>query len=358
MKKLLLLSSLGLMTAAHGQTFSSAMLAATGANQNQVTNQQPSNTQNYQNSNQNIPRGSVLSIKMPQRSLMRKLKEDTTLTVYQKFLGPTAAGRSDQTYNVFQASGSGPEQKSGRAPIQSFHAANLRHQINSDWAVGASLAATKGYAAAVTNKNGDINAPKDQFFNARAYVSIPSLNTRLGSLFTTLSYEAPTSIISRQEDMRYGWVVAQTFSFKLPSFKWSAGLNGQIYRMYYQNNVKTTPVRFTGDGPLKGQICTLCSPNVQDMQTLILSIGPYVNYQLNDHWLTGSALIFDWDQHGSQAATTHFNNNLPHQGRAFLTYFPSGAMLKNLASVGVFTQTILKFRPDTTAFGAEFTLRF
>jgi hypothetical protein len=101
------------------------------------------------------------------------------------------------------------------------------------------------------------------------------------------------------------------------------------------------------------------------LQTAIISGGPFVNYRINDRWLVGSNVTFDWDQRGVQndsegglslLPSREFNNNLPHRGRAFLTYFPQ--KLRYLQSVGVFSQALLKFRPETTAFGAEVAMRF
>jgi hypothetical protein len=328
-----------------------ATLFAIGAQAQTVANNIAAN--NFQsggqtNNNQNIPRGNILAIKMPQKSLARKLIEDTSVTYYQQFLGPTASGSSNETYNVFQAAGYGNEKNSGRAPIQSFHALNVRHQINGDWGVGGSLAVSNGYSATVTNPNGDKNKPDNQFFNARLYVNTPAWKTKLGTLFSTISYEAPTSVTSRNEDMRYGWVVAESFAFNLPSLKWTAGMMAQAYRMVYVNN--TTLQRFPD-----GTVCQpqFCNPNQN--QTMIISGGPYANYRFNDHWMMGSLLALDWDQRGNQTGTTKFNNNLPHRGRVTGTYFPSS---KYVSSIGVFSQALLKFRPGTTAFGAEFSLRF
>jgi hypothetical protein len=284
----------------------------------------------------------VLQINMPQKSLGRRLWENTTLTYYQQFLGPTAAGAGGQTYNVFQEAMDTPG--SGRAPMQSFHAVNLRHQINTDWAIGATLSAVNGYTETVTKKdrNGSDfqTKPDTEFFNARAYVALPAYVTRAGTFFTTLSYEAPTSEISKDNEMRYGWVAAQTFAFNLPNPRWNAGLLGQVYRMYYKNNYKAPP--FPG-------------ATATTFQTMIVSGGPYVNYRFNDKWMLGSVITLDWDQRGVQTGSRDFNNNLPHRGRVNLTYFPQ---IKYLQSIGLFSQSLLKYSNETTAFGADLTARF
>src|SRR5690606_31578044 len=115
-------------------------------------------------------------------------------------------------------------------PLQSFHAVNLRHQISTNWAIGATLSAANGYTSAVENRdrNGNTSTatPDSEFFNARAYVSLPSWKFDLGTLYTTLSYEAPTSSISKEDEMRWGWVASQSFAFNLPDIKWNAGLMG------------------------------------------------------------------------------------------------------------------------------------
>lgn len=305
--------------------------------------QSTSSSGQFQNSTGN--QAQVLQIGMPQRSLGRRLLENTSLSYYQQFLGPTASGNGGETYNVFQEGLDNPG--TGRAPLQSFHAVNLRHQINTNWAVGATLSAVNGYTDAVQNQGprGTVtNRPDSEFFNARAYVSLPPLRLTPGTLFTTISYEAPTSSISKEDDMRWGWVYAQSFAFNLPSIKWSAGLSGQVYRIYYKNNVKAPPF-----SPALGGRPT-------PLQTMIISGGPYVNYRFSDRWMLGSVITMDWDQRGVQASSRDFNNNLPHRGRVNLTYFPQ--QIKYLQSVGLFSQALLKYSNETTAFGADFSVRF
>lgn len=293
--------------------------------------------------------GQVLQINMPQKSLGERLWDNTSLSYYQQFLGPTPSGSSNETYNVFQEATDIPN--TGRAPLQSFHAVNLRHQINTDWAVGATLSATNGYTKAVTNRNPENgqdlapNRPDVEFFNARAYVALPPMRTGFGTFFTTLSYEAPTSEISKDNEMRYGWVAAQTLAFNLPDVRWNAGVMGQIYRMYHKNNVQ-----------IPKKQCETCVPQPIALQTMIVSGGPYVNYRFSDKWMLGSVLTFDWDQRGVQSGSRDFNNNLPHRGRVNLTYFPQ--KIKYLQSVGLFSQALLKYSNETTAFGADFSVRF
>lgn len=290
--------------------------------------------------------GQVLKIKMPQKSLARKLLENTTFSYYQQFLGPTLDGETQTTYNVFQEGIDSPG--SGKAPLQSFHAVSLRHQININWAFGVGLSAVNGYTEEVTNQDARnlnfVNGPQTMFFNARAFLNLPAWRTGLGTLFTTVSYEHPTSEIAKSDNMRWGWVIAQSYAFNLPSLKWNAGIQGQVYRLYYDTNVKPPPF-----SPALGGKPT-------PLQTLIVSGGPYVNYRFSDNWMLGSALTFDWDQRGLQSGSRDFNNNLSDRGRVNFTYFPTS--IKYLQSVGLFTQALLKFRPETTALGADFSLRF
>lgn len=321
------------------------MIQAARAQSTPLYAQSSSNAGSFQNSAGN--QAQVLQIGMPQRSLGRRILENTSLSYYQQFLGPTASGRGTETYNVFQEGIDDPG--TGRAPLQSFHAVNLRYQINTSWAVGATLSAVNGYTDTVVNQ-GRVqgttvtNRPDSEFFNARAYVSLPPVAFKPGTLFTTFSYEAPTSSISREDEMRWGWVAAQSFAFNLPDVRWNAGLTGQIYRIYYKNNVKAPPF-----SPALGGRPT-------PLQTMIVSGGPYVNYRFNDRWMLGSVITMDWDQRGVQSGSRDFNNNLPHRGRVNLTYFPQ--QIKYLQSVGLFTQALLKYRNDTTAFGADFSVRF
>lgn len=276
----------------------------------------------------------VLQTDMPQRSMGRKILDNTSLSYYHQLLGPTVSGQSGETYNVFQES---------RSPYQSFHAASLRYSLNPDWSFGASVAAVNAYGDTVTNQQTGLKSDtkvRDEFFNARAFLAVPKYRTGLGTLFTTVSYEAPTSVFARNNDMRYGLVLAQSFAFETPSIKWTAGVMWQYYRMYYKQNVVP---------PQNGYLSLA-------RQTTIVSGGPYVGYRINDNWGLNSSITFDWDQRGNQTGTSSFNNNLPDRARFGVSYFPTN--FKQIANVGIFTQGLMKYTTDTQSIGGEFALKF
>ncbi len=318
--------------------------AAQAQDINQLNNiAQNNSTQNQAQSNQvNAGGGAaqVLQVQMPQKNLARRILENTTFTYYQQFLGPTMSGSGSETYNVFQEGVNAPG--TGRAPLQSFHAVNLRYQINNDWAVGTSLAAVNGYTDEVNN-NGIVNRPDTEFFNARAYVALPPLRLSFGTLFSTLSYEAPTSAISRDDGMTWGWVLSESFSFNIPNPKWSVGILAQYYRAYFEHERNVKPPQDFGYLPTQ-------------LQSVIISGGPYANYRVNDNWMIGSLITLDWDQKGVQTDSREYNNNLPHRGRLSVNYYPNN--IKFISNVGVFAQALLKFRPETTAMGADLLVRF
>lgn len=276
----------------------------------------------------------VIQTDVSQQTLRQRVLSNTSISYYHQILGPTLSGAGGETYNVFQES---------RSPYQSFHAANIRHQLNNNWAFGLSMAAVNAYGDTVTNQQTGIKSDttvRDEFFNARAFISTPNLLTPVGTLFTTISYEAPTSVFSRTNNMRYGAVLSQSFAFKLTSTKWTAGLMWQYYRMVYEQNVVP---------PQNGYLSLA-------RQTTILSGGPYLGYRVNDRWGLNSSLTFDWDQRGNQTGTSSFNNNLPDRARVGVSYYPT--KMKQIANVGVFTQSLIKYTADTQAIGAEVAVKF
>jgi hypothetical protein len=282
----------------------------------------------------------VLRMDMPQKSVLGKLRENTTFNYYHQFLGPTLSGRGGQSYNVFQEA---------RTPYQSFHAMSLAYRVNPDWAMGVSVAAVNAYGETTTSQqNGDQGQMlRDEFFNARAFVNTPALATPIGTLFTTLSYEAPTSVVARRDEMLFGAVLTQSFAFKLPSVKWTSGLMWQYYRAFYNENVVTRPANYYFPGSL---------PERNARQTTIVSGGPYLAYRFNDRWGMNSSVTFDWDQRGDQTGTQSYNNNLPNRARLGVTYYPT--RIKQIANVGIFTQGLLNYTTDTQAVGGEFALKF
>lgn len=290
----------------------------------------------------------VLQTELPERSLGDTIRQNTTLGYYHQFLGPTVGGTGGETYAPFLE---------GRSPYQSFHAANLAYKMNPDWTIGVSIAASNAYGDTASNQRS--NDPdnrddvlRDEFFNARLNLGLPSLETKLGTLFTTISYEHPTSNVAKADHMKYGGVLAQSFAFKLPNIKYTAGVMWQYYRVAYNKNVENYPAHHLYTN-LDG---TGSTPYSIAKRTTIVSGGPYVTYRHNDNWGMNSLLALDWDQQGDQAGTSSFNNNLPHRARVGVTYFPS--KLKQISSVGLFTQGLIKYTASSHAVGAEFALKF
>lgn len=297
------------------------------------------------NSQNTLQGNNVITTKTPKKDFGTMLLQKTSFSYYHMFLGPTLSGPATETYNVFQEGVDNPE--TGRAPLQSFQSALLRFDITESWGVGASLAMTNGYTDEVVNRGerGTVtNNGTTQFYNARAHLYMPSLDLGFANLFSTFSYEAPTSEISKGDEMKFGLVLTENLSFKSsPASKWSGGVTGQIYRMFYENDQKAIP----GCDPLD------CTPT--QLQTQIITVSPYLNYRINDKWNLGNMFIMDWDQRGVQANSREFNNNLPHRLRTTLSYYPN--MFK-ITNIGVFAQTLAKIRAKTTAVGAEIAFRF
>lgn len=287
----------------------------------------------------------VIQTKMPKKTFGSMLRQKTSLAYYHMFLGPTLGGPSNETYNVFQEGVDNPE--TGRAPLQSFQSALLRFDFTPNWGVGASLAMSNGYTDEVTNRGSRgtvVNNGDSQFYNARAHLYLPTWDIGFANLFSTFSYEAPTSEISKDDEMKFGLVITENLSFKSnPATRWSGGVTGQIYRMFYENEQKAIP----GCNPLD------CTPT--QLQTQIITVSPYLNYRISDKWNWGNMFIMDWDQRGVQANSREFNNNLPHRIRTTISYYPN--MFK-ITNIGVFAQSLAKYRPSTTAVGAEIALRF
>lgn len=283
----------------------------------------------------------VLQTQMPQKSLGRTLMTNTSLNYYTQFLGPTVGGPGGQSYNVFQE---------GNTPYQSFHAANLRYQFNPDWAMGVSLAAVNAYGETVTSQqNGSKSTMlRDEFFNARAFLALPTLRSDFGLLLTTVSYEAPTSVVAREDNMRYGFVLSQSYAIKLPSIKWTTGVAWQYYRAVYQNNV-------VGPQVVQGQFGPYTTTSYA-RQTTIVNVGPYLAYRFSDNWGASSSMTFDWDQRGNQTGTGSFNNNLPDRARVGISYYPT--KIKQIQNVGLFTQGLIKYTTASQAIGAELAASF
>lgn len=298
--------------------------------------------------------GSILVVTKeaaPEASFLERLRSSTTLLGYMSYIGPTVAGPIDQTYNVFRTVN---KKNDAPSPQQMYLSGNLRFNINTNWSVGATLAATVDttkraktgkyyyYGNTVAENHWETlyNKPERTWYNARAYVTLPMLDLNKALLFNTISWEFPTSNDSKRDEMRYGIVLSQTLALRLPWPKITAGLNTQFIRYRYGRSVDPPP--FPGGSP---------SP----FQTTFVFINPYMNYALADTWQLAGQVMFDWDQKGHQTDTLQFNNNLPDRVRLGVNhYFTSG----HFKHVGVFMQGLTEPRSDRTLIGADMSVLF
>jgi hypothetical protein len=281
-----------------------------------------------------------------QKGFLGRMREEVSLGYYMSLLGPSPGLGWGETYNVF---------RQGPAPYQLLHAANLRWQINPDWAIGASLAFTNeitkkvrtgsylwyGATPAENQIRYYYNRNEAIWYNARAYVAVPALSWNWATLFSTFSVELPTSNDSRKNDMLYGLVAGQNLALRLPWPRFSGGITTQLVHYNFEKDVLPPP-------------CTGCFP--VNLQTTLVNISPYLNYALAPAWQIASQLTVDWDQTGRKNLTEEFNNNLPHRWRVALNRF---FLDSPFTHVGVNVQGLLDpIEARSTAFGFDFSMRF
>ncbi len=265
------------------------------------------------------------------KSFWKKLSQDFTFSYYVALMGPSPALPADQTYNVFLE---------GKAPLQTFHAVNVRYQFLPDWAVGVSQTGVMHHSGPVTTEEGFVNGNENSLFNPQVYVALPGLFLSKATIWHTLAVELSNTEGSKQNNMHYGLVLSQAISLRLPPGRLSAGWLSQVYRYHYRQ--RTLPPPFPGGLPTP-------------LQTTLVTTGPYVNYQLAPRWQSATNLSFDWDQRGKQTDKWEFNNNLPDRFRTAVNYF---FQTKPFTHVGVYLQTLTKPSMDTTIFGVDLSLRF
>jgi len=220
-----------------------------------------------------------------QKGFLGQLREKFSLGYYFSILGPSPGRRWGETWNFFD------EQA---APYQMFHSANLRWQINPDWAVGATLSYTNDFTGRaqydkwVSPFNGQTyyyyNDPDEIWYNARAYVGLPALGWSWATLFSTVAIEFPTSNGSRRDDMEYGLVVSENLALRTPSLsKVATGVIFQIIDYKFERNV--LPPSCTGCSPIR-------------LQNTLVNVTPYFNYAVASQWQIATQIALDW------AATT------------------------------------------------------
>jgi len=264
-------------------------------------------------------------------ALWKTLAEKLSLAYYFSLMGPSPGLPSDQTYNVFLE---------GNSPLQTFHAFNLRWQFNPDWAMGATLSGIHHFTGPVETDEGFTNDNTAELFNARIYLATPGIDVGFARAFHTFAIELPTTPGSRNDELKFGAVISQSLVFALPPSRFTAGWTTQFIRYRYAR--ATLPPPFVGGLPTP-------------LQTTLITMGPYANFQLAPQWQIASVVSFDWDQRGNETDTTELNNNLPDRARLALNYFFQTAPFTH---VGVYTQALTKPTLDTTIVGFDFSLKF
>jgi hypothetical protein len=262
-------------------------------------------------------------------------------TFYVSYMGPSLGLPQGQTYNPFL-----PD----RAPYQIFHSSNLRWQINNDWAIGATLAGFDYISGRTkikdpSNMNGfRTNNNNSDLFNARAYVVLPTWRFHYFNLYNTLMWEFPTSSFARDIDMQGAPILSQNYALNLPPSAFSGGVLTQF-------------IKYLFDKPYT-IVCTGCSRFYQ--QTALVTVTPYVNYRINNHFQLNNLYVMDWDQKGDHDGTTNLYENLPNRFRTTLNYFPgkSEGIAKYFNAFGFYIQTLEKSRAENTIIGFDLSLVF
>jgi hypothetical protein len=266
-------------------------------------------------------------IQAPNTNPFKTFAQNFKLNYYLQVLGPSPALPADQTYNVFVES---------KSPLQTFHALSIVYKLPKDFALSASFAGIQHFSSSVDTPNGKVENDS-LMFNPRLNLMLPAMKTNPINFYHTLSYEFAANNLSRDANMKRGYVFSQNMAFNLPyTSKFMAGFLTQAIRYEYEENTQVQ--------------CNGCTP--VSLQTVIVSTGPYVNYRLSDKWLATSLLTFDWDQRGDQTGTTNFNNNLPNRWRLGVKYFPASSWVTH---IGLFTQGLLKASDETTVLGGDFS---
>jgi len=280
---------------------------------------------------------------------IRDIGQDLHFTYYMSFLGPSPGLGWGETYNVFRDS-------FGNSPYQMLHVGNLSYALNPRWTIGMTLAGVNDISKKVQNGTrtdfGPTASPADntevpnytrnerEWFNARIYIITPNANFDFGYLTTNFAFELPTSEDAKDDKLKYGVVLTNNLGLYSPNPKWSYGFTSQIIYYLYDDpeflpfQGATIPVRY---------------------QTMLVTVGPYVNYSLSDSYQIASKIAVDWDKQGNQKIA-EFNNNLPHWGRLALNrLFRDSALMQ----VGVYSQFMLEeASAKRTVFGFDLTARF
>jgi len=179
---------------------------------------------------------------------------------------------------------------------------NLTNDVEYQWPDGAKGSRDNGQS----NNNNRISLWIPNIFTGDTY-----------SLSTSFFYEAPTTDSSKEDDLLYGIGIQPTLSINSKIDGLSHGLTASYERYVYPDDQFSVLPSWCSE---PGYSCAGVTPNITRRQGVKANIGAYLNYALAEKLTLQSSVEFDWDQIGSQVATTQFGNNMDNSGKIGTKY--------------------------------------
>lgn len=248
-----------------------------------------------------------------------------TFNYFVKYLGPSLSPdmQDGSTFNRFKT---GQDWKGDDTDFtgseQTFQSFKLGYRLPKGMIVGYGVTfqddLNEGIQYTSTNldgsKNTQIREDGRSYNNHRVSLWIPGVySNNVFFTGTTVYYELPTTDISKQNEMLYGFGVQPSLGFYSNTPGLFYGIRGSLERDVYKDH------QYLPDWCKKsGSTCAGVAPTKH--QTVRASVSPYLNYQLTDKVLLKSGLTFDWDQDGDQAGTVEFNKNMDDIGNIGAMY--------------------------------------
>jgi len=226
---------------------------------------------------------------------IKKALSNFNFNYFTKYSGAALGGNYSQgaTFNRFDGGVQDGQDFDATGSYQLYQSFRLGYRFSNNWNLAYGVTFQENLSSDVEYKNiyGNTNTRSNgkSYNNHRVSLFVPGiLNTSIGVMSTSYFYEMPNQG-SRNSGMKYGLGFQPTFRFysNVPTI--SFGINSSFERYFYDDSA------FNPQG-------------------VMLSLGPYLNYRINDRFTLKNGLNFDWDQKGDQVGTTTLGRNMHNVG--------------------------------------------
>jgi len=262
------------------------------------------------------------SVTTYKKAPFRKYTENLNFNYFVQYLGRSLSDnyQDGATYNRFKTGQDlNGNDLDSTASYQMFHSISIGYNLSQDYKLSWGYTFQDDLNKDIQYKSKNFDGSSTVYTRAKGisdnnkrislFVS-NVINNQYINLSTNYFYEFASTIASESEEREYGLGFEPNLGIKTGISGLYTGITGSIQRNYF----KQQQYNGTFYNTYTQKVDTYITPT--KYQTMLIQLGTYANYVLNDYVTLKSSLSFDWDQDGDEVNSTEiYNKNMDDVGR-------------------------------------------